>query len=375
MKKYIKNIGTAGFIALSVLLAGCEKDFLDINEDPNNPVDVPVGQNLTYAELSVANSLGFSASGLTDQTSSHMHQTVQRGNFNFYLVVGNDFDITQPWSQLYGIALTDLRQVIRNGEAQESWHYVGVAKILKAYTFSIMVDMWGDIPYSESNLGSELPYPAFDDDKEIYRDLFVLIDEGLQDLGKSSERSPGEDDLIYQGDLAKWKRFANTLKLKLYNQVRLTDLYDAAAVESLVSSGDLLKSGENFEMPYGTSNSPENRNPGYIREYANIGQPGPVFYISPYFYQIMQGNSGFNPILNDIPDPRIPYYFYNQLAPDKPHKIRLLIKMESSFLYGSLHLILTRTKVLARRSHRRYWDYIPLEVNTMITREEKLKLE
>lgn len=315
MKKHFINIISTAILLSTIILFGCEKDFLDINEDPNNPIDVPLSQSLTYAQVSMANSLSFSSSGLTDQTSSHMHQTTQRGNFNLYLVVGNDFNITQPWGQLYGITLTDLRQVIRNGEEQGSWHYVGVAKILKAYTYSIMVDMWGDIPFTEANLGSELPYPAFEDDKAIYTKLFLLIDEAILDLAKDSERSPTGDDLIYGGDLDKWVKFANTLKLKLYNQVRLTDLYDATAVASLISSNELIGPEDDFEFPYGTSNSPENRNPAYIREYANIGQPGPVFYISPYFYQILQGESPFNPLLNGIEDPRIPYYFYNQLAP------------------------------------------------------------
>jgi hypothetical protein len=106
---------------------------------------------------------------------------------------------------------------------------------------------------------------------------------------------------------------ANTLKLKLYNQMRLVrDV--SAEVNKLIADGDLISNAsEDFELHYGTSAAPDNRNPGYSQEYA----PGGAFnYINPYFFEIMKGINTFhsNDIYLGVEDPRIPYYFYNQLA-------------------------------------------------------------
>jgi hypothetical protein len=143
-----------------------------------------------------------------------------------------------------------------------------------------------------------------------------MIDEGIADLGKNSGISPSSDDLFYGGNLTKWIKFANTLKLKMYNQIRLVENV-SGPVNQLISNPDLLIGpGDDFEFQYGASGSPMNRNPGYQQEYAPQGM---YYYINPYFYEILTGQNTFfpeawNPYAG-IRDPRVPYYFYNQLQP------------------------------------------------------------
>jgi hypothetical protein len=340
MNKIINYIKTVG-VALSLLLfSGCEKDFLDINVDPNNPAVVPLSQILPYAQLSMTNGLGFGNEGLSFPASGFVHQTVTRDNYNNYFVAGDDFQLTQAWDNLYSITLTDLSQVIQLGTQQNAWRYVGIAQILKAYTFSAMVDVWGDIPFSQANLGVENPYPAFESGETIYPQLFTMIDEGIANLAKETTVNPGAADLFYGGNVARWRRFANTLKLKLYNQVRLTNLYDAAAVSALIAGGDLMAAGaDDFEMQYGNLLSPDNRHPAFIQEYT---EGAPNWFISPYFYEIMRGTSTLNPVLSGIADPRIPYYFYNQLGPTQdPQNPTAYFDEDTRFLsiwFGSLNV-------------------------------------
>ncbi|MCB0567288.1 MAG: SusD/RagB family nutrient-binding outer membrane lipoprotein, partial [Phaeodactylibacter sp.] len=101
------------------------------------------------------------------------------------------------------------------------------------------------------------------------------------------------------------------LKLKMYTQVRLAQDV-SAEVAKLISEDGLIGPGDDFQMQYGTSSAPENRNLGYAQEYA---AGGAFNYISPYFFEIMKGDNTFfdENIYKDIEDPRIPYYFYNQL--------------------------------------------------------------
>lgn len=309
--KILKNIFRMGLLSMVLVMASCE-DFLDINEDPNNPTDVPMSQLLSASEVRIG-SITDIATGVTRFTHEYMQYTSVRGNLNHNIITGNDFVVTAPWDRAYLTMLTDLRDLIAKGEETESWHYVGVAKLIKAYTFSVLVDYYGDVPYFDANLGSENPTPSFDNGAAIYADLFTLIDEAIANLAAESTLSPGTDDIIYKGDLNKWRKFGKSLKLKLYNTIR--DVQNVSApVQALIAEGDLISSiDESFQIPYGSSTAPDDRNQGYATEYAS----GTHSYVNPYFYEIMTNKNtfGHQGLKFGIPDPRVPYYFYNQLQP------------------------------------------------------------
>jgi hypothetical protein len=130
-------------------------------------------------------------------------------------------------------------------------------------------------------------------------------------LEEDASQAVGNDDIIYKGNLTKWRKFANSLKLKLYNQTRLVDDV-AAEVNALVADNDFMASDGGFEFPYGTSISPDNRNPGFVTEYSPATRG--LSYISPYFYEILNNESTLNPVLSGIVDPRVPYYWFKQLT-------------------------------------------------------------
>ena len=294
-----------------LMLASCS-DFLDINEDPNNPREATLSFVLPSVQVNMAGALGAATGGLGNFTSLYIHHTVQRGTQqNDYAFQGDDFGVSTPWRLLNTFALNDLEQMLVQAEELQAGPYLGVGKIMKAYMYSIMVDMWGDVPFSEAQQGAENLFPKFDDGQQVYNSVFALLDEGIADLAAESSFAPGSDDLIYGGDLDKWRKFANTLKLKMYTQVRLAQDV-SAEVAKLISEDGLIGPGDDFQMQYGTSSAPENRNLGYAQEYA---AGGAFNYISPYFFEIMKGDNTFfdENIYKDIEDPRIPYYFYNQL--------------------------------------------------------------
>jgi len=302
--------------AALLVMPACEKGFLDINVDPNNPTDVPLTQLLPYAELGLSNAISMHSQGLGEPAACFAHYIVTRNNFNSYFAQGGDGSVSDPWDQLYTIVLTDLRQIIDKGTENEAWNFVGAAQLMTAFTIATLVDIWGDVPFREANLGSAKPYPVFDQGNQVYADLLKLIDEAEANLAKVSNVQMGNSDLYFGGNVGRWQRFGYTLKLRLYNQARLTPVYDDAAVKALVSGNQLMAAAtDDFEMLYGNVVSPDTRHPTFIDEYT---QNSPAYNISPYFYQIMQGKSQLNTIFKDIVDPRIPYYFYNQLTPTQP---------------------------------------------------------
>jgi hypothetical protein len=297
--KSIKIAISSFAIFLTLLLTtSCEKDFLDINIDPNNPADVPLNQLLPAAEVSMAFYLGQNTDGWNNACATFVHQVV---NFRVdqYTMTGTQYNA--QWAAFFSGPLRDLQIIINKGTATGDMHYVGVAKILKTYAYSVAVDLWDDVPYFDALQGSENFSPAYDDGAQIYADLFLTLDDALDDLDSASSLSPGSDDLIYGGNLNNWRKFANTLKLKLYNQVRLVQDNNAAITALLNDDNLFVSEADDFELPYGTSFSPENRNLGFINNWANASRET---QISPWFYEIMKG----------LNDPRIPYYWYNQIA-------------------------------------------------------------
>ena len=120
-------------------------------------------------------------------------------------------------------------------------------------------------------------------------------------------RTPGTDDLMYSGNIDRWIKAANTLKLKIYTQVRKVKNV-TPEVTALLSGGNLISStNESFLVPYGPNGATDDRNPRLLYLYATQRSN----HVSPWFYEILKG---YNPnIFTGNPDPRLPYYIYNQV--------------------------------------------------------------
>lgn len=299
-----KNHLIYSFTALVMLVAvltGCKK-FLDVNKNLNSPTAVPVSLLLSNCERNIAGNIAL-GTGLGSTMSIYTHQTTGRVAADRYGAG------SQGWDGLY-TAIANLNVIIKQGTAETRYTYAGIAKILKAYTFSILVDVYGDIPFSEFDRFEEgIKQPHFDKGVDIYPQLITLIDEGIADINNTAPNAskPGADDYIYKGNTANWIKAANTIKLKLYTQVRLVQNVTAQVTALLANPAIINSQAENFMMPYGPFGTTDDRHPAY-GDYNATQRGGQLF--SPWLYEIMKGR---NPnILNGIADPRIPYYIYNQ---------------------------------------------------------------
>jgi hypothetical protein len=301
---------------LAFLVVSCKKGYLDINNDPNNPTKASEALLLTGAEKTMADWLGLDNNngGVGSILSVYTHQATQYSAYNKYDAVGAD--VSNMWTGIYVGVLENLSALMAEAKPAGNMQYVGIAKVLEAYTYSQLVDIFGDVPFSEAiDFKSKgITAPKFDKGSDIYPQLFAMLDTAIMDLQDQSAanvRTPGSDDLIYGGDVDEWVAAANTIKLKLYNQERLvTDV--KAQVTALESQPLISKTSESFVVPYGTSVSPDERNPGFL-EYTATQR---TVDISPWFYEILKGYN--KNIFTGIVDPRIPYYWFNQLKPDEP---------------------------------------------------------
>lgn len=326
MKKF--KIQIVLLAMLTLVFSSCE-DWLDVNEDPNNTQEGRVDLLLPAAEVSVFTYFsGFKGASIGSTLGTVTHQIVDAGNE--YKITSTDFSIDQSFATINSGALTDIEQIIRIGTADDDMKYVGIAKILKAYIYSVYVDVWGNVPFSEAIKMPEIMFPKYDKGETIYPELFKLIDAGLADINKDSKGSTvlADNDVIYGGDTDKWIKLANSLKLNMYNKIRLHPSFDTAAkaaLVKLVADDNFIDASSAFELQYINSMTPENRNPMYVSEYGN--PDATAYYISPWFYGAMKAKPGYISFLNtdtdaDLVDPRTEYYFYRQTDKTKDNTVK-----------------------------------------------------
>lgn len=137
-------------------------------------------------------------------------------------------------------------------------------EILQVYAFQVLVDSFGDVPYSEALKAREIVLPKYDDDAVIYPKLITRLDAAIANLNESGD-SFGKADFIYGGNVSKWKAFANTLKLKIgLNLVDADAVLSKATVESAYKAGVILENTQNAVFAY------PGASPMYNPIYANL---------------------------------------------------------------------------------------------------------
>ncbi len=289
-----KTIRLASLVSLLIIAASCSK-FVDINTDPNNPTTPVLELLLPATQVSMVGSLRD-----VNQGASILTQQLYTSNTSRNFQDGTDYQ--QSWNALYTQVLNDLEIVIREGTSQQRWDYVAIAKLQKAYIYSIMVDLWGDIPYTEASQGDVVSDPVFEEGAVIYDKLFALIDDALADANKGAFAIlPSTADIIYKGDKNAWIRMGNTLKLKLFNQIRIAQRDRAiAGINALLTANAPLitTNAQDFSFRFGSTETPANRHPWHRTEY----QAGKSYYMSQAFMERLFSTD----------DPRLRYYFYRQ---------------------------------------------------------------
>ncbi|MFV9552253.1 SusD/RagB family nutrient-binding outer membrane lipoprotein [Algibacter sp. PT7-4] len=263
----MKNILTALFFL--VLITSCEEK-LDINDNPNTPVNVDKSFVLTAAQGSLATGMGgqlanlggFLAQYHTQPPSASQYLNIDTYNMNI------DFS-DRLWNELWAGCLNDLNYVLdKSDEEGDTGSYL-IASLIRAYTFQVLTDLYGDIPYSEALLGSGNITPNVDFGGDIYTGL---IDEINAALGKYNnnpvDSNVGAQDAIYNANMEDWIKFANTLKLKLYMRMSYTSQANASAVNALLSQDNFITSDAKFAL----YESAENKaNPFYDVQIDHLG--------------------------------------------------------------------------------------------------------
>ncbi|GAA3602642.1 SusD/RagB family nutrient-binding outer membrane lipoprotein [Flavivirga amylovorans] len=285
---------------------------MDVDTDTDNPTVAPINQLLPNIEITVAllaDWNNFSGEVLGTQT----HQGVSRSEQDQYGTKADNITLNNDWNNVY-LTLTDLETLISQADTEGATVYKGIGQLLKAYMMSVAVDLWGDVPYSEATLLIEgTVSPVFDSSESVYQAVFDLIDDAKTNLNNPGGLLPAADDFYYAGSTAQWIKFANTFKLKLLNQIRLStsSLFSQSALDALVAEDNFFATNaDDFQFTHTATVSPQDERNQLFQ--AAYGGAQVDHYISPWFYEILMG---MNPnIHTNNKDPRIPYYWANQLT-------------------------------------------------------------
>jgi hypothetical protein len=255
MKKYktALQLFLTGALTITVI-SGCNKDYFDINQNPNSPADASVNELLPSAQGAVAHALGNNIQlfgGIWGQYWTQSPASSQYKVYEQYSPGANEFD--RPWKALYADALQDLRTIVTKATAEQKPNYVACAKILQAYTFQLLTDNWGDIPFHEAIQGAEgILSPRYDTQHDVYHGIMDLATDGLALIDENSDVHPGQDDLFFGGDMLLWREFGNTLLLRIYLRIAYIDPGEASSGigQLQASAAEFLYPGEDVKIDY-----------------------------------------------------------------------------------------------------------------------------
>ena len=217
MKKNILLI-LAGIIIFG---NSCSKDFLTVNEvNPNNPSKVPASLVLPGALRNVAFTMNYPRRfdfvylwhGLWSISAGYS----QPQNLVQYKLLNSNYQ--EIFIELY-TAANNLDAIEKSSTDPKDVYYLATAKIMKAYIFQNLVDLWGDVPYSEAFKTADGNLkPKYDKQQDIYEDLVVQLDAAMNLIVTAPvlvNAIPASSDIMYAGDMSKWAKFANTVKLRI----------------------------------------------------------------------------------------------------------------------------------------------------------------
>lgn len=256
-------IGTAG--------TGCRKGQFNINKNQNNPTDSTVSYNVVLP--AAMNSTGSLVARQWGPIQNWMSFWARSGTYAPN-VLEETYQITTGfgngvWNNAYDNAY-DYQIIISKAAQAGAGFYEGIARIMKTIDFQNLVDVYGNVPYTDALKGSGNPTPKYDKGVDIYKALLREIDNGMTLIKNAvvtttnGNKSIATDDIMFQGNKTMWYKFGNTLKLRLLIHAYAVAAIDKAAEIAIINAegSGYLGAGENAQINPGYSGN-DKPNPFY----------------------------------------------------------------------------------------------------------------
>ena len=291
----MKKIIFLTLILLGITFQSCKEDFEELIDSPNSPTTVPASALLSTSQVATF----FTYSGTLTRISSIFTQQLtgtadgQFGAMNLYTIAESSYE--NSWDVLYTNAMTNTKIII-DDYGVENPYYEGMAQVLMSINLAVLTDFWGDVPFSDALDALNGSFsPTFDSQEEVYKsiqDLLTAAIENFEQAASANAVLPGADDLIFGGDVEKWKAAAFLLKARYYLRLsetggnNLTDALDALTKSQVTDAS--------FDMPITFDGGSTSTNQYYD------------FEVQRANYLVL--NKFFIDLLQNANDPRLPFY-------------------------------------------------------------------
>lgn len=285
------------FTAFLVVISSCRKNITSLNVDPKSASAVPAYTLFSNAQLKLANNLASPNVNLNiwRMVAQHWTHTTYPDEANYDLGTRN---IPQNWFHaLYRDVLKNFDEAkkliprdIQDPVVQKN--QLAIVEIMEVFTYHYIVSTFGNIPYSEA-MSVDNTQPKYDDGATVYGNLMAKLNTAITNLNTSGE-SFGSADFLYGGDVALWKKFANSFKMKM--GITMAD-YDAAGSKAAVEAAAVgaFTSNDDNALFHFLSETP-NTNPVWV-DLVESGRKD--FVVANTLVNAMKA----------LNDPRIPLYF------------------------------------------------------------------
>jgi|GEM_PF-52577 len=254
MQYYLKKSLWAVPVLLGVTIYSCTNDFDDLNKNPNASTPENVQPSFLIANTIAGSVLDPGMhERITQLTNDVFAQYYANEGFSTQFGVTNDEWLTAFYNDYHNRFVASLNDAIRLGRrSAKPLNETQIARIWRVWVFSRATDLWGDIPYFDAanGTGENAPY---DKQELIYKDMLKELKEASDSLSASNPAQQVGQDYVYQDDIAKWKKFANSLRLRL--ALRISEVEPALSkseAEAAVAAGVFTSEEENCLVPRST---------------------------------------------------------------------------------------------------------------------------
>ena len=254
MKNYIKLSILA--VGLTFGFSACDKYYEELNTNPNEPSSTSTSFLLTNAQKSMMDYTwdewfnGRRGNQLAQYWSSNQYTNESR--YQLRTSITNSY-----WALFYSRSLQDLQEIINlNTDTPDDYvgfgkteNQIAIAKVLQTWLYQNMTDCWGPIPFTQALQGAAFPSPEYDSQRDVYLGMLATLNDAIAAFDVSDNSVQG--DVIYNGDISLWKKFANSLKMRV--AIRMADVESSTAstaISEAVASGVFTSNADNALFNY-----------------------------------------------------------------------------------------------------------------------------
>ncbi|WP_299391731.1 SusD/RagB family nutrient-binding outer membrane lipoprotein [uncultured Gelidibacter sp.] len=232
-------------LAIVVMFGSCDEGFEELNVNPTKPTQLDPSTKLTFIQLYTG---GSSYVATLFYNVIHMMQNVQHLNntsyASFLYKEGNTHQLFEEQFSNTVKNVVDLEEQLKASTSPTAETDLAIARIQKVLIFSRLTDAYGDIPYSEAGKGfiEGIRFPKYDKQSDIYKGMLETLETSAAVLSTGTPSSYGSADLLFAGDTQKWKKFANSLMLRLAMRMVKVDNAGAQAWAAKAIEGGVMTS-------------------------------------------------------------------------------------------------------------------------------------